>query len=163
VNRLDTRLLKLKDAVGAAGVRHFAAEELVRHDHPDWPHDRLYPPPARLHDHIIPTLQLADRIRKKWGGPVRVVSGYRAPSYNDFHVEGSPQSQHMDFRALDLQPYDGDIEGFIDVARREVARARVKRDDGVGFGLYRTFIHIDTGHYTRDRGWNRRRGGGTRD
>jgi len=154
-DRHRARLSTLRNLLDDAGIEHFSADELVEHTRSDWPGPRIFPPRERLLDHIIPTVKIADEIRDRWGEPVVVISGYRAPYYNDELVEGSDRSQHMAFRALDLRPADGQIDDFIDLVE-EIVQAR--RDDGqiIGRGLYSTFIHIDTGHYTYQRNWDQR-------
>lgn len=153
--RLDARLSNLRQLLEDNGIEHFSADELVAHDHDGWSGPRLFPPRERLHEHVIPTLTLADEIRKRWGGPVIVVSGYRAPYYNDMLIDGSPRSQHMDFRALDLKPSNGDIGDFIELVDDVVSE---RRENGqiIGFGRYSSFTHIDTGHYDHNRNWDRR-------
>lgn len=155
MTRLDARMSNLRSLLEDASIEHFSAEELVRHDHPDWPHPTLYPPPERMHEHIVPTLEIADEIRSKWGGPVIVASGYRAPSYNDFLIEGSDRSQHMHFRALDLRPSEGSIRDFIGLVDDVVTKRR-SNGQVIGFGRYASFCHIDTGYYDHQRDWDRR-------
>ena len=103
--------------------------------------------PRELWENIVPTAKLADAIRREWGGPIRVLSGYRTKAYN-VQVGGAPNSQHLHFRAMDLTPADGDILEF----RKCVSKVVTKwRADGnlVGMGTYNTFIHIDVGFKTR--------------
>jgi len=154
-DRYAQRLSTLRDLIDDAGIEHFAADELVEHTRSDWPGPRIFPPRERLLDHIAPTVKIADEIRDRWGGPVVVVSGYRAPYYNDELVEGSDRSQHMDFRALDLQPADGEIGEFIDLVE-QVVQARRGEGQIIGLGRYPTFVHIDTGHYDYQRNWDQR-------
>jgi len=153
-DRYAQRLSTLRTLLDDAGVEYFSADELVKHTRSDWPGPRVFPPRERLLDHIVPTVKIADEIRDRWGGPVVVISGYRAPYYNDELVEGSDRSQHMDFRALDLRPTDGAIDDFIDLVEQVV---QARRDEGqiIGRGLYPSFIHIDTGHYDYQRNWDR--------
>lgn len=155
MSRFGDRMQKLARLVDQAGIRHFAPEELVRHTDPDWPHRTIYPPPERLLEHIVPTLEIADRLREEWGGAVRVLSGYRCPVYNDLVIDGAADSQHMYFRALDLQPADGRHADWIAHCERIVDELR---SDGqiIGLGRYPTFCHIDTGHYDHQRDWSRR-------
>jgi hypothetical protein len=62
----------------------------------------------------------------------------------------------MEFRALDLQPTNGKIEAFQKLAEEVVAEHR-KRGTNVGFGLYDSFIHVDTGAPTgTNRTWDER-------
>lgn len=157
MSRYGARMQHLARLMEDAGIAHFEPEELVRHRSDGWPWRSIYPPPVRLLEHIIPTLKIADRLREEWGAPVRVVSGYRSPAYNDLAMDepGAPDSQHMYFRALDLQPVDGRYGTWIRHCERIVDRLR---SDGqvIGLGRYGTFCHIDTGHYQASRDWDMR-------
>jgi uncharacterized protein YcbK (DUF882 family) len=145
--------------IAESGIEHFRARELGRLNPNAWEGDSFELPDCGL-DRIIPTLRLADKIRQQWGGPVKVVSGYRPPAYNDA-IGGADQSQHIEFRALDLRP---DAEPF-DLARyftvvREVVDEARKGGQNVGLGLYYAgrgrFAHIDTNaDKARNREWIR--------
>ena len=121
-------------------IRHFSAKEIVRARR--W--NKLLRPPSDLHKNILPALTIADCAREAIGDPVRCASGYRDDRYND-RVGGSATSEHKEFKALDLQPFDqGRMEEFrkIMIALVEYARAR-----GVDARLihYDTFVHVDVG------------------
>ena len=129
------------------GIRYFTAAELVQ------PHKGV--PAQALWPNILGALRIADAIRVAYGAPVRVVSGFRSREYNA-KVGGSKKSMHMEFRALDLAPANGDIEGLRPFAEAAVFAAR-KAGVNVGFGQYDTFVHIDTGAPTgRNRSWDER-------
>ena len=53
------------------------------------------------------TALFADLIRHEYGHPLRVTSAYRSPRYNASLPDASPNSQHLQFRALDLRPIGG--------------------------------------------------------
>ena len=82
-------------------MKYFTIKELVRSDTAR----RLgidNTPPAdavralhELVDHVL------DPLRKAWGGPIRVNSGYRCPELNKA-VGGSPNSQHQCGEAADI-------------------------------------------------------------
>jgi len=130
------------------GIRHFRASELVQ------PHKGV--PAQALWPNILGALRIADAIRGAYGAPVRVLSGFRSREYNA-KIGGAKRSMHMEFRALDLAPANGDIEGFRAVAEAVVTAARIGGAN-VGFGHYDTFVHIDTGAPTgRNRTWDERR------
>ena len=120
------------------GIDHFDADELIRLSR--W--DTHQVPPASMHSNIAPALRIADAAREALGDPVRVVSGYRPEDYNE-EVGGSPNSEHMSFRALDLQPVDAGlmedfrriVAGIVDHARRVGVDARIIH--------YDTFMHVD--------------------
>lgn len=130
-----------------AGVRHFTAAELVQ--------SHKGSPPQSMWGHIVATALLADKIRDAWQEPVRVVSGYRSREYNA-KVGGSKKSMHMEFRAMDLTPANGQVAMFTAIAEQIVAAER-RAGLNIGLGLYDTFIHIDTSAPTgRNRTWDER-------
>ena len=134
-----------------AGIKHFRASEIV-HVGKGFPTEAQWP-------NILGALRLADKIRAAYGSAVRVVSGYRSPEYNA-KVGGAKRSMHMEFRALDLQPVDGLISDFTRICDKLVHEER-KSGVNVGFGMYDTFCHIDTGAGSgRNRTWDERRNKG---
>lgn len=141
-----TRLQRLLDE---HGVQHFTARELLLMRRTG----EIGQPPCALLPNILPTVQLADAIRRQWGGPVICRSGYRSPAYNRL-VGSDPTSQHVQFRAMDLAPAAGDLDAFVALCARVVATWR--EEHIVGFGLYDTFVHIDTGRYGHHRTWDYR-------
>lgn len=98
---------------------------------------------------IINALQL---IRSHYGVRIKVLSTYRTPKHNE-DVGGKPNSLHLFFRAIDWQfigkgakeamkQYQKDIEAQDDDF---FSMFRILRKAGVGgFGLYKTFNHIDS-------------------
>lgn len=139
-----TDLSDLQSYLDAHDVEHFTAKEvcwlprLQRND----------VPPTELWSNCIPTLHLADAIRKAWGAPVQVLSGYRPPKYNA-GVGGAKNSQHLWFRAFDLRPANGKVAEFRKVVQGVVKQWRAEGNQ-VGLGLYPSFLHIDVGFKTRD-------------
>lgn len=134
--------MSLQEFLDDHGIRHFGAHELLSRTPES--RDKTIVPPEHIWPHIIPTLELADEIREIMGAPVHVWSGYRTPEYND-HVGGSPTSEHLRFRALDLHVPD-------QYARLKAAAASVvdhafARGLATGFGTYdeSRFVHIDVG------------------
>ena len=126
-------------------IQYFTFEEVLRERRTG----NIVSPPIDKWGNIKDTVQLADQIRKLWGSPVRCNSGYRSPQYNRL-VGGASTSQHVQFRAMDLSPINGDIEEFTKLCRIAVEMARFYGVE-VGFGCYNSFIHIDTG--ARNRNW----------
>lgn len=79
---------------------------------------------------LIEKLQsLRDYLRE----PITIVSAYRSPAYNK-KINGSPKSQHMYGRAVDIK-----VSG-IDTG--EVAKVAMKLGFR-GIGIYDTFTHVD--------------------
>lgn len=128
-------------------IHHFSAKELTLHDNPRWWGARYVVPPVDLWPRIIPTLRVAESLRKVLG-PLHVVSGYRCHEYNEL-VGGAQRSQHVQFRALDLRPVDTDVT-YLQVCARLLDEVDLGVDLGVG--LYDSFVHIDTGF--RRRTWS---------
>lgn len=121
------------------GIRHFTGTELARYFKQkrgnvqnDYPHRALW-------HRFLPTLRIVDDLREALGCPVRITSHYRSPAYNQA-VSGAKASQHLAFRAADLQA-DG-------ATPHEVYKLlKIWRDQGRfqgGIGLYATFVHVDT-------------------
>lgn len=54
---------------------------------------------------------LLDPLRKEWGSPIIINSGYRCPILNKA-VGGSKTSSHMSGWAVDLHPKNGKMEEF---------------------------------------------------
>lgn len=82
------------------------------------------------------TLQVLESIRRVFRQPVTVTSGCRCPDYN-VKVGGALNSQHKLGRAADIV-----VEGAQPV---EVYRFLCERyGSRFGFGLYETFVHVDT-------------------
>ena len=75
--------------------------------------------------------ELADTIlnplRKAWGGPIHVNSGYRCPALNKA-VGGVARSVHQIGYAADLRPSNGKTEQFIDFARAWIIASKIKFD-----------------------------------
>ena len=61
------------------------------------------PYPLAWLDRLQALCSQLDIIRSLWGGPLRVVSGYRTPAHNAA-VGGAQASQHMEGRAADIAP-----------------------------------------------------------
>ena len=80
------------------------------------------------------TLRLADEVRDFVGAPIAPSSGARCCEYNRL-IGSTDQSQHTRSRAMDLPVsypravYDWLCESY---------------PDAYGFGLYRSFVHIDS-------------------
>lgn len=86
-------------------------------------------------------LNLLNRIRREWGKPVLVNSGYRSPEYNATIKGAVPNSYHTKGMAADIRPDDPSlISEFQDLC------LELNKDGGVG--LYDGFVHVDVrGHH----------------
>lgn len=80
------------------------------------------------------TLRVAEEAREFVGHPITPSSAYRCDNHNEA-VGGSVRSQHPKGRAIDLPVHDP--KALYDFLCE-------KYPDKYGFGLYDTFVHIDT-------------------
>lgn len=117
----------------------FHVSELTSHDG--------VPYPAEWSTSRLPALlSQLDLIRGGWGGPLRVVSGYRSPEHNA-KVGGVKLSQHMEGRAVDLAPMvasdqvETQVEGLHRLVWRLIHEDKLQLIGGVG--LYPRWIHVD--------------------
>lgn len=100
---------------------------------------------------------LADNLqvlRDHIGKPIRVISGYRSPTYNR-KIGGARKSQHMTAKAADIK-----VTGMHPDEVREAILSLIKEGKMHvgGVGRYTTFTHYDI------RGWNARwSGSGVKD
>ena len=111
-------------------------------------------PPLEWWHRIIPTLELAESLRDQFG-PLSIGNGYRPRKLNK-RVGGARSSQHLYFRALDLDLPSGDDRGrqFQEAAARLWLHFGDRYKMGLGFYARRTRIHIDTGF--RRRYWKKK-------
>lgn len=82
----------------------------------------------------VETIALADECREFVGHPITPSSACRCPEHNA-KVGGAKNSQHVKARAIDL-PVE-DPQALYDYLCQ-------KYPNEYGFGLYSTFVHIDT-------------------
>jgi hypothetical protein len=137
--------------VGSLGLKHFKPYELLvmgsRHSDPDSPcRGKNTRPPRKLWENIGPTIKVLDQLRARLGAPIRILNVYRSPAYNAC-IGGAPQSEHMNFRAVDFM-----AEGNSRPADWARLLRSMRDDEGLfhgGVGLYSSFVHVDTGR-TRD-------------
>lgn len=74
------------------------------------------------------------RLRDLWGRPIVINSGHRCKSHNN-NVGGSPTSQHLKI-AFDCRIAKDMQDEFIHLA---------KQVGFTGIGIYRSFVHLDSG------------------
>lgn len=100
-----------------------------------------YPLDLRSNGTLRPLVIAFEQIRQASGGqPIRILSAYRTPEHNRV-VGGSPNSQHVHGRALDLQtPQHLPVAAFHAIVL-EVARLTPHLG---AVGLYDWGVHIDT-------------------
>jgi hypothetical protein len=123
------------------GIRFFSARELCTVRSIGVLCD---PPPEAWWPRIIPTLRYAEELRAAIGLPLSVGSAWRPADVNK-RVGGAPKSQHVHFRAVDL-----DLPASQRLARRDEFNAMAlhiyRRNDGLsGLGFYASGrVHLDT-------------------
>jgi peptidoglycan hydrolase-like protein with peptidoglycan-binding domain len=78
-------------------------------------------------------------VREKFGSPIRITSGYRPPAVNKA-VGGVSNSQHLYFRAIDMQPLNGDFRKLWEVLK---ASKFTGLGDAVFMGRNKGFFHAD--------------------
>ena len=92
--------------------------------------------------HYPTALAFEELTKQAKGSAFTINSAYRTPAYNS-GVGGARYSQHTQGRAIDVSKNGmGDVNKFLELAAR---------NGFVGFGMYPTFIHIDT---SSGRTWN---------
>lgn len=112
---------------------HLTWDELACHDGTPYPKEWR-------ESRAIPLSVEFENIRLIVGAPVKILSAYRSPTHNA-EVGGAKNSQHMEGRALDLQPPKGwTVDKFYKTIREYAGDERSKI---YGLGKYPTFVHID--------------------
>lgn len=127
------------DFIDSNGFTFFSGKELTDYAQRKRGSTTNALPPRNLWNHMLPTLRIADRVRRKLGVPLHVTSAYRSPAYNKA-VGGAPRSQHLQNRALDLIPKGKTPRALFD----ELLALREAGEFEGGLGLYRNFVHVDT-------------------
>lgn len=109
------------------------------------------PYPEAWDDRWVTLVKLCDSIRRMWGGPLSVVSGYRTQAYNDGLLASghhpAANSQHIQGMAADLAPTDASKD-VVAALHEMVLRAHAvgQLPQLGGLGLYDGWIHVDTMH-----------------
>ena len=117
-------------------------------------------PPRELWNNVVPTLRLIRSNVVPVVGPVRILSGYRSPKFNECNG-GSKNSSHMTFSAFDVTPIQfSDVEAVF----RKMCE-RWARIPSLKFGLGTYFdpknltknltarFHVDTSKVHGRRTW----------
>jgi lysozyme family protein len=107
-------------------------------------------PPPEKWDNVVPLARVLDEFARRIANPVRLTNVYRSPAYNR-SVGGAKNSQHVQFRAADVQvPGHGGPQLWADTFR---AMRREGFFSG-GIGIYNSFVHVDTRGANKD--WDER-------
>ena len=64
---------------------------------------------TQMYRNLERLIEVMDKIREAWGGPIIVTSGFRPKDTLNKAVGGSPTSAHCVALACDFHPKDGDI------------------------------------------------------
>jgi hypothetical protein len=142
--------------IKAHGVSHFSAREILTLRRLG---ETVKAPPSSKWPNIIPALLIAENIRAELGCPLIVGNGYRPEPFNS-RVGGAKNSQHLHFRALDLDLPRSHRSPELQEEFYRVA-AEIYLEHGaalkMGLGLYRawkgTRVHVDAGY--RRRHWKK--------
>ena len=111
-------------------------------------------PPENLWPGIGPTIRILDWLRDDLGAPVRTLSVYRSPAYNDALPGAAPDSQHLRFTAID---FTTSAPGTPTDWARKLDEYRRAGDFRGGIGVYgdKGFVHVDTRGENRNFGPDR--------
>lgn len=90
-------------------------------------------------ENAIKLAKVWGEVRDKFGSPIYITSGYRPPAVNRA-VGGVSNSQHLYFRALDMQPINGDFRKLFEVLK---ASEFTGLGDAVFMGRNKGFFHGD--------------------
>ncbi|MFB2897440.1 D-Ala-D-Ala carboxypeptidase family metallohydrolase [Aerosakkonemataceae cyanobacterium BLCC-F50] len=90
-------------------------------------------------DNAIKLAKVWGEVREKFGSPLVITSGYRPPQVNG-SIGGARNSQHLYFRALDMQPMNGDFKKLLEVLK---ASKFTGLGDAVFMGWNKGFFHAD--------------------
>lgn len=113
---------------------HLTWEELSCNDEYRTPYPLEFIKDGRLIELIV----MFERIRFVINEPLIINSAYRTIKYNK-SVGGSPKSQHLEGKALDIQtPKNMTTNLFFDLLKTRHKEFGIR-----GLGLYKTFVHCD--------------------
>lgn len=134
-----------QDLVASWKLRYFSSAELLTKGASNGRLRLNTDPPRELWLNIKAAAHAADEARHRLGSGITIASAYRSPAYNKA-IGGASSSMHMQFRALDLVPVNGNVALLHKILRD----LRAEGYQGAqGIGRYPTFCHTDNGP-TRD-------------
>ena len=116
----------LQDYLSRNGIEHFTARETLTMRRAGVVVD---PPPREWWPRILPALRCAEMLRSICGHPLVIGNGFRPGALNK-QQKGSSKSQHLYFRALDL-----------DLPSKHSSRAEQERFYTAAVGLWLTIGH----------------------
>jgi hypothetical protein len=148
---------KLDEFLKDHGIQNFSAREVLTLRRLGVTVD---PPPEEWWPRILPALEVAETLRAQLGHPLLIGNGYRPPAENK-RAGGAQRSQHLFFRALDLDlPRSAKTREHQEEFYEAAGRIFLSRGEELkmGLGLYRPWrgsrVHVDCGY--RRRHWSRK-------
>ncbi len=73
-------------------------------------------PSEEIKEHLEELMEFLDGLRKEWGSPIRITSGYRCPQLNK-KVGGVPTSAHQIGYAVDMQTIKSPFKDFVEFVK----------------------------------------------
>jgi N-acetylmuramoyl-L-alanine amidase len=144
--RENFNMASFEATVRSWGLRHFSPAELLflgsAHYAGGACHGSNSLPASTLWGNMEQTAKMADKIRERFGHPLKVISAYRDASYNTC-IGGAGGSHHRRFNALDLSPQGGTLRELYAIAL-DVRQSNEGFLGGIGYYPGSNFIHIDT-------------------
>lgn len=137
--------LPFEDFIKTLNLRYFKAAEFLflGGSNQSGPcKDKNSLPPQDKWPNIAKTARMLDEIRHRLGAPVRILSCYRSPAYNQC-INGASNSYHVKFNAIDWRCSSGTPQQWLQVARA-VRNSNTSFKGGIGLYTNSRFIHIDT-------------------
>lgn len=122
---------------------YFTVGELLQYDRNRIPKEQY------IKDNIIALCKELDKLRRDWGEPIGVTSGYRPPAVNRA-VGGVSNSQHLTGKAIDIYPLTSSYQVFYNFVN-------AGWNGALGYAPRKGFIHLDM---RGNKGWKT---GGTRE
>ena len=98
---------------------------------------RRIPTDDTIKQNIFTLAQELDKVREAWGSGVIVTSWYRPPAVNKA-IGGASKSQHINGKAADIKPCQGNIYKFQEWLDKEIWQ-----DKALGYGAKKGFVHLD--------------------
>merc|ERR1712060_203578 len=112
---------------------YFTVGEVTQYDR------RRIPNSTTIQNEILAIARELDKVRSSWGSSILVNSWYRPPDVNA-EVGGSPNSQHIYGKAVDIRPGNGQLTTL-----RSWLDNGIWSNRALGYGASCCgFVHIDT-------------------
>ena len=113
-------------------TQHFSYEEFKCHDGTAYPS-------GWVSSRLKPLCMALEMIREAVGVPLTITSGYRTVAHNR-KVGGSPKSQHVEGRAVDIQAQGVSAEKLHNIILDLIKQGKISEG---GVGAYNSWVHYD--------------------